>query len=148
MAQAYSKLLFHIVFSTKNRMKDLTAAVRSEFYPYLETVLRNKGGRSLAVGGGLDHVHLLVELPPALAVSSCVSALKANSSRWLRERFNLRFAWQPGYAVFSVSLSQADRVRSYIEGQRAHHQRVAYEDELMSLLLRNEIEFEASKLWG
>ena len=66
----------------------------------------------------------------------------------MRERHNPHFGWQNGYAAFSVSQSKATEVAAYIDGQEAHHKRVDFEDEYVSLLKRNEIRFEADRLWG
>lgn len=103
---------------------------------------------ALAVGGGLDHVHLLVRFPASVSVATVAGKLKSNSSRWMREHHDRHFGWQNGYAAFSVSQSKAGEVACYIEAQEAHHFRVDFEDELASLLKRNEIRFEADRLWS
>jgi len=148
MSDTYSKLLIHVVFSTRNRAKDLDAAVRDELYRYLAELLKEKGCRPLAIGGGLDHVHLLFALPPVLSVSDLMRFLKANSSRWIREKFSPHLGWQAGYAAFSVSESNREAVCSYVEGQEKRHKRTSFEDEFVSLLKRNEIEFENERLWS
>lgn len=121
--------------------------MRSELYPYLSSVARQKGATLLAVGGGLDHVHLLLDLRPTVAPADLVNALKSNSSRWVRSRFGRHFAWQSGYAAFSVSKSVQATVAAYIENQEQHHKRVDFESEYVSLLKKNEIQFENDRLW-
>ncbi len=116
-------------------------------YPYLAKTASQKGAITLAVGGGLDHVHLLLDLKPSVAVSDLVRGLKATSSSWVRGRFNRGFAWQAGYAAFSVSKSQQARVVAYIEGQEQHHKRIDFESEYISLLKKNEIKFDNDRLW-
>ncbi len=148
MAQSYSNLIVHIVFSTKHRGKDLTAEVRSELYLYLGSLAIDNGGELWAVGGGLDHVHLLARIKPSVSVSDFIRELKARSSKWIGERFNRYFAWQVGYSVFSVSQSNVEAVTAYILTQETHHRKVSFEDEYVSLLKRNEIEFEEKYLWG
>lgn len=103
-------------------------------YPYLARTAHEKGATALTVGGGLDHVHLLLDLKPSVALADLVRGLKANSSGWIRQRFNRHFAWQAGYAAFSVSKSMQERVVAYIEGQEEHHKRVDFESEYISLL--------------
>lgn len=147
MAQSYTNLLVHIVFSTKGRSKDLAGDRREEMWGCLGAVARNIGCEALAVGGGLDHAHALIRHPASVNVAEVVRKLKSNSSRWMRERHDPHFAWQNGYAAFSVSQSKADEVAAYIEGQVAHHKRVDFERELVTLLERNEIRFEADRLW-
>src|SRR5690606_10783987 len=107
---SYTNLLVHIVFSTKNRAKDLIEQRREAMWHCLETVARNIECRALAVGGGLDHVHLLVRHPASITVAEIAQKLKANSSRWMREEHNPHFGWQNGYAAFTVSHSNADHV--------------------------------------
>lgn len=116
-------------------------------YPYLAKAASEKGGTALAVGGGLDHVHLLLDLKPSVALSDFVRGLKTTSSSWVRRRFNRHFAWQTGYAAFSVSKSQQARVVDYIEAQEEHHKRVDFESEYVSLLKKNEIKFDNDRLW-
>lgn len=147
MSHAFTNLLVHVVFSTKNRGKDLTSDVRKELYLYLADVAHNKKARLLAVGGGLDHAHLLLELQPTAAPADVIRAIKTNSSRWLRSTKARHFAWQNGYAAFSVSKSMQSQVTAYIQGQEQHHKRVDFESEYVSLLKKNEIEFENERLW-
>ena len=142
MSRTYTNLIFHVVFSTKDRAKDLNLGVRAELYPYLSGLVRERRGKALAVGGGLDHVHLLASLPPSLDVSALLRFVKANSSRWVRGKFNRHFGWQAGYSAFTVSRSKQSEVAAYIENQEAHHRRQSFEDEYVSLLKRNEIEFD------
>ena len=87
----------------------------------------------LAVGGTENHVHMLVVLPPDMALSAAVRILKANSSRWLRET-NRMFAWQEGYGAFSVSPSHLERVKQYIANQAAHHRTHSFEQEFLAML--------------
>lgn len=148
MAHSYSNLIVHVVFSTKNRAKDLTREIRAELYSLLGKLAITNEARLFAVGGSIEHVHLLVQIKTNGAVSALVRELKARSSKWIRERFNGHFAWQAGYSVFSVSQSNVAAVTEYIVNQEAHHRKVSFEDEYVSLLKRNEIEFEAKYLWG
>jgi hypothetical protein len=81
-------------------------------------------------------VHALIRLKADIRLSDLVRALKAGSSKWLHERPHPipEFAWQTGYAAFSVSQSKEAAVRSYILRQEAHHKKTRYEDELIGLL--------------
>lgn len=146
MSHAYTNLLLHIVFSTKDRAKDLTGDVQRDLFPYLIGLAREKGGEVDSIGGGLEHAHLLVSVPAKLSVSDLVAFLKANSSGWLKKRIR-GFAWQPGYAAFTVSQSKRTEVRQYVRTQEQHHRRHAFEDEYVGLLRKNEIEF-AERLWN
>ena len=58
-----------------------------------------------------------------------------------------RFAWQTGYAAFTVSESQVSRVRKYLRSQESHHAKVDFKEELIALLKKNRIEYDERYLW-
>ena len=150
MAATYSNLLYHIVFSTKERRGLITAAIEPELYAYIGGIVRNNDGKLLEIGGIKDHIHLLLKLPPKLAVSDVIRDVKANSSKWLNEEKSKfrSFSWQDRFAAFSVSESQVGRVRAYIRRQKEHHRRQDFKTELVTLLRKNRIEFDERYLWG
>ena len=105
-------------------------------------MLRELNGTPEAIGGIADHVHVLVGLKPSHCLADVVRDLKRSSSIWIHEEIGqMDFAWQEGYAAFTVSATMCDRVKGYIVGQEEHHRR-PFRDELRELLLRAEIEFE------
>jgi REP element-mobilizing transposase RayT len=144
MAGTFSRLLYHLVFSTKHRTRFIDPNVRTNLYPYMEGIVRNKGGWLLALGGMPDHVHLLIRLKPDMPVSDLVRDVKSNSSGWIHEEKGLPadFAWQTGYAAFTVSESQEGVVRTYIQNQEKHHRRATFEEELLKMLRKHRIEFD------
>ena len=149
MSGTYTNLLYHIVFSTKERRQLITSAIEPELYAYMGGVFANVGGRLLEINGVADHVHLLAKLPPKLAVSNVIRDVKANTSKWLNEEKTklYKFAWQDGFAAFSVSESQTPRVRSYLRRQKEHHLSQDYKTELIALLQRNRVEYDERYLW-
>jgi putative transposase len=144
MPQSYTNLLYHVVFSTKNRRPLITAEYETRLYDYIGGTIRKQGGIALAINGTPDHVHLLVKLRPDKPVSDVMRDLKANASGWLHEVFPAlrQFSWQHGYGAFTVSASQAERVCEYISTQKTHHQRRSFREELVALLKANGIEFD------
>jgi putative transposase len=86
MAGTYTNLLYHIVFSTKERRRLITPVVEVELYKYIGGIIRNLDGDLLEANGDMDHVHLLVKLKPKFALSDIVRDIKANSSAWLNGR--------------------------------------------------------------
>jgi REP element-mobilizing transposase RayT len=101
------------------------------------------------IGGIEDHLHLLVNVPPSKSVSNCIRDIKANASRWMNElpAIKTKFEWQKGYAAFTVSHSQKEVVRRYIQNQREHHRKRSFEEEFIELLRRHEIPFERKYLF-
>lgn len=145
MSHAYSRNYVHIVFSTKDRrpwIRD-TAAM----WKKLAEIAATYGVKFLEIGGTSDHVHLLTDMPPRIAVATLVRALKADTSKWMNESEHL-FAWQQGYASLSVSASNLEAVAAYIRGQVEYHARHSFEDEFSALLTKHGIVFTPEKVFG
>ena len=132
----HQQLLYHIVFSTKNRRRWLTDGFREDVFSYMAGTAEKLKGFAIRVGGFYDHVHLLVRIPAKLSVSDFVGSLKCNTSKNINETSeNLqKFGWQDGFGAFTVSLSQKDKVVAYIENQMEHHAARSFEDEYLDLL--------------
>ncbi len=144
MANTFTNLLFHIVFSTKHREPLIHPLLRDRLYGYIGGILREEGGILLEIGGMPDHVHLLTRLKADRSVAETVRTVKSGSSKWAHQTFpeNAQFAWQVGYGAFSVSESQVATVRHYISTQEEHHTRLSFKDELIALLRKHGIEFD------
>ncbi len=149
MAKSYTNLLYHIVFSTRERRPLITPERRPRLYEYLGGAVRSEGGISLAIGGIEDHLHLLAKLRPDKALSDLLRTLKANSSGWMHDVFpDARdFRWQNGYGAFTVSTSQVPAISNYIANQEKHHKRLTFRDEFIFMLRKNQVEFDEKYLW-
>ena len=149
MATSLVKILVHLVFSTKHRVPLIDATLRSELYPYMIGIVRRKGGTVIALGGMPDHVHVLLRLKAETPLADLVRALKAGSSKWVHDRPEAipTFAWQTGYAGFSVSQSMERAVKSYILNQEEHHRSARFDEELVTLLKRHEVDFKPEFLF-
>jgi len=137
MADTYTRILVHCVFSTKNRLPLI--AEPEKLWSYLRGIARNRGVDSLAIGGTSNHVHILLALPSRLTMAQLMRDLKANSSRYLNEK-QPKFAWQDGYAAISVSPSQVETVCRYITEQTAHHAKRSFESEYVGILDKSGIQ--------
>ncbi|MGA8808938.1 MAG: IS200/IS605 family transposase [Thermoanaerobaculia bacterium] len=111
MPHSYDNLLTHIVFATKNRRPFIDAALEARLFPYLGGIVRQLDGKSYVINGVEDHVHLLAELPPTIAVAEAIGKVKGSSTYWIHQSFpeQAQFAWQRGYAAFSVSKSKSQQ---------------------------------------
>lgn len=149
MPHSYTNLLYHIVFSTKERIYWLSADVAPRVHEYLGGAVRSEGGTGLLVNGVPDHVHLLVRLRQDKAVASVIGAIKATSSGWIHKNFPAleAFAWQSGYGAFTVSQSQSRRVLKYIREQEEHHRQQTFQEEFIALLKAHEIACDERYLW-
>ena len=148
MPHTFTNLLAHVVFSTKDRLPLVHADMKPQLHAYMGGILRELKATPLIVNGMADHVHLLVGLPPAASVSDILRVLKTNSSRWLHETYGKPFAWQGGYAAFSVSQSNLEAVRKYIALQEEHHRRMSFQEKFISLLRKHKIEFDEAFIWN
>ena len=149
MPQSFTNLIYHIVFSTKNRQPLITDDVKPRLYDYIGGTIRGTGGISLAINGMSDHVHVLAKLRPDKSVSDVLRDLKANSSGWMHDVFpELKdFSWQNGYGAFTVSASQIEKVKEYIANQEERHRKIgSFRDEFIKMLRANKIEFDEKYL--
>ena len=149
MARTLSNLLTHIVFGAKDRMPLITSDLVERLWPYMGGIVRNIKGKAIVIGGMPDHVHMLIELPPAVSVAEAVRTIKSNSSRWVREGAGMRpkFAWQSGYAAFSVSRCNCDAVAEYIREQENHHRKVGFKEEFLAFLKKHRVEYDERYIW-
>ena len=131
----------HIVFSTAERRRFIEKPFQPKLWAYIAGICRNHGMFVRTVGGVDDHIHMLIELPSTMAVATVVRTVKSNSSKWASGR-GTDFAWQKGYAAFSVSASNIQSVERYIAHQEAHHRKISYEDELIALLQKHGISYD------
>ncbi|MDQ3929407.1 MAG: IS200/IS605 family transposase [Chloroflexota bacterium] len=150
MSHTYTYLATHIIFSTKDRLPTITPDFKPKLWAYMNGIISNIGGKALAINGMADHTHLLVLLPPTVATAEALRALKANSSKWVHENYHeqSKFAWQNGYAAFSVSKSGIEEVVRYIENQKEHQRKFSYQDELLALLHKHGIEYDPRYIWS
>jgi REP element-mobilizing transposase RayT len=144
MSDSYTNLLYHIVFSTKDRRPIITPECEPRLYDYIGGTIRSLGGICLELNGTDDHIHLLAKLRADRAVSDVLRDLKANASGWMHDVFpSVRnFSWQRGYGAFTVSHSNVEEVRQYIAKQKEHHLKVSFRDEFIRFLKANGIEYD------
>ena len=144
MAHTYTSLLSHVIFSTKDRAPTLDADLKLRLFPYMGGIVRDLGGAALSINGPTDHVHILASLPATITLADFVGKVKANASGWVRKTFAGRreFKWQTGYGAFSVSVSQRDKVLTYIANQEEHHRKVSFKEEFIGFLKKHGIAYD------
>jgi len=149
MAQSLSKILLHIVFSTKNREALIENKLQSSLFAYLAGACRALGCEAYRVGGTKNHIHIACTLPRTLSVSKLLEEIKKSSSSWVKQQDDrLRsFSWQAGYGAFSLGQSQLPVLLRYIENQREHHRKHTFKEELLDLLQRYGIDYDERYLW-
>lgn len=144
MAQSLSKVYLHIVFHVKSTSPKIAEEHLERMHSYIGQLVNNTGCKVIRVGGMPDHVHVVCTLSRDTTIAHLVEELKRNSSRWIKtlDEGYKWFAWQNGYAVFSVSQSVIDKTVAYVNNQREHHAKVSFKDEYLQLLKLYEIEYD------
>ena len=147
MPHAYAQNIIHVVCSSKDRRKSISKELQPRMWAYVAGMCQKLGIPVHAVGGMDDHIHFLIQVPPSLAVAKVVLTIKSNSSKWANEQ-GCKFAWQQGYAAFSVSSSNVLAVVRYIQNQPAHHKKMSFDVEFLALLKRHGMEFDPQFVFG
>ena len=149
MAHTFYSLNVHCIFSTKDRAPLLNADIRERLWPYMGGIAKQNGIRPACIGGVADHVHLLLSLPTTIAVAKAIQLIKGGSSVWFNDTFQQipNFAWQEGYAAFSVSVSHLSETVDYIKNQVEHHRTRTFREEYLAFLKKHNPEFEDKYLW-
>jgi putative transposase len=148
MPQSLSAVTIHFVFSTKDRAPLITDTIAPELHAYIGGIIRAEKCVPVAVGGMADHVHLLISMSREISLAELVRVIKSGSSKWMHEKGHRDFAWQAGYAAFSVSQSNVESVRSYIAQQAQHHRRMPFREEYLLFLQRHGIAYDERYMWG
>ncbi|MEO1616537.1 MAG: IS200/IS605 family transposase [Planctomycetota bacterium] len=144
----HHQLLYHFVFSTKNRKPYLQPQTRERMFEYLGGTVRGLGGVPIRIGGWVDHVHLLIKLKTTHVISDFMRELKSSTSKQFNQQGALmKFGWQDGYGVFSVGPSNKDAVIRYIENQVQHHTNEDFTAEYLRMLNLAGVEYDERYVW-
>lgn len=150
MTHSYSKLLFHLIWSTKNRESYISNDIKNRLYGYIRTVVDDKKQQLYVINGMPDHVHLLVSLSPSICLSDLIKIVKTSSTKWIQSTLpNCKtFSWQEGFAAYTVGYSTLDSVIKYIENQENHHQNTTFEQEYLHFLKMQNIDCDGRFVLG
>jgi putative transposase len=141
MSHTYYSILVHCVFSTKERRPLIPPEMKDRLWPYIAGIARQNKFKTLAVGGMQDHAHVLLSLPSAMPVAKAVQLIKGGSSKWVNDHLDRRsFAWQDGYAAFTIGISQLQNTVRYINNQERRHAKMDFAGELGKMLERHGIQ--------
>lgn len=130
--------LHHIVFATRGRHPSLHDVNRMDLHRVIAAIVSKKQSRLICINSVTDHIHMLVNLSPKIALSEFMVAVKAKSSKWLKldSRTTMFNGWCTGYYACSVSPSLMQKNIRYIESQTEHH-RIAFFDSEIKTMCRN-----------
>lgn len=144
----YTQIIYQIVFGTKRRERTLTKDRRDDLYKYISGVLKNKNCHLYRIGGVEDHIHILMDLHPTVALVSIVKDIKLSSTEYIKENgLFLQFdGWQNGYGAFTYSIREKDILIEYVKNQEEHHKVKTFKDEYLELLKEHHIAFDEKYL--
>ncbi|AFU20370.1 MULTISPECIES: IS200/IS605 family transposase [Actinobacillus] len=134
---SYTKLFYHIVFRTLQSVPAINEENEKELYQYIWAFCQQQKCTLHRINGMPDHLHLLVEIHPSMAVADFVKQLKNASHKWLEHHSDLFpdfYAWSKGYCALSYSEHEIGKIINYIKGQKEHHKTWSFVDEMKALL--------------
>jgi REP element-mobilizing transposase RayT len=132
---SYRQILYHLIFRTKDSRKTLVQEHSRELYAYLMGIIKNKNCFLYRINGMEDHMHILSDLHPTIALADYMRDIKTSSSIWLKQsgKFPEFDGWAEGYAALTYSWKDKDMIVNYIKNQQEHHKKESFEDELRRL---------------
>lgn len=149
MAQSLSKLYIHAIFHVKNQSCLIRSEDDNDLYAYMGSLVKLSKSIPIIVNGTEDHVHILCIMSKNSSLADLMEDIKRNSSRWIKQKGDCYkdFAWQGGYAGYSVSQSKIEVVRNYIANQKEHHKHQSFKEEYIQFLKEYGIEYNDDYLW-
>jgi putative transposase len=149
MANTYSQIYIHIIFTVQNRQCLIYAKYKDEIYKYITGIIRNRGQKLICINGMPNHVHIFIGLKPNIAISDLVRDIKHFSTNFINSKkwFLRKFSWQDGFGAFSYSYSQINSVVKYIQNQEKHHSVWSFKEEYLKLLKSFHIEYDEKYLF-
>lgn len=131
MPHSFNKIWIHAIWSTKERSPLINLSVEQKVYQFISEELREQGCPVRIINGMPDHIHCLFLLNPKKSIAEIIKQIKVSSSHFINQNdlIAAKFAWQTGYAAYSVSESVVNKVFQYIHNQKAHHAKKTFQQE-------------------
>ena len=150
MSQSLSKLYIHLVFHVKTTSVFIRNEDKKDLYAYMGSIIKDNDSIPILINGTKDHVHILCVMSKNIALAKLTEEIKRHSSRWIKtkNKYYSSFAWQGGYAGFSVSPSIHNKTKRYILNQEEHHRKFTFKEELILFLKEYGIEYNEQYLWS
>ena len=136
MPHSFNKIWIHAIWATKDRQPLISPKIEKSVFTILHKQFTDAGCLVNSINGMPEHVHCLFLLNPQKSVSEIIKQIKGSSSHYFNQEklTEYRFAWQTGYASFSVSESLVTNVAGYIRNQKQHHKKRTFQDEYSQFL--------------
>jgi len=144
MANTYTQIHIHVVFTVQNRDSLILNRWKDELYKYITGIIQYSKHKLLAINGMPDHIHILIGYRPTQSLSDLMQDIKGSSSKWINEKRFVKgkFSWQEGYGAFSYAKTDLPIIIGYIKQQYEHHTRKTFLEEYLELLKEFDIEYD------
>lgn len=149
MSQSLSKLYIHAIFHVKNDGCLIRTEDEKEIYAYIGGTIKISKSIPIIVNGTENHIHVMCIMSKNISLAGLLEDIKTNSSRWMKTLgpHYREFAWQGGYAGYSVSQSKVPVVENYIRNQKEHHKKQTFQEEYVLFLKENRVDYNEDYLW-
>ncbi len=136
MSHSYNKIWIHSIWATKERTPFLHQTIEQKVYHFMTNEFKEQGCPVRIINGMPDHIHCLFLLNPQKSIAEVIKQIKGSSSHYINQNdlTSEKFAWQTGYAAYSVSESAIEKVFHYIKTQKEHHQKKTFQQEYDAFL--------------
>jgi putative transposase len=134
---SFTNIWIHLIFSTKDRLPLISDSFESKLHKHTkDRLITDFDSHVECINGYNDHVHILMKQSQNYSIKDIVKNIKGESSHWINKSnfTNEKFAWQTGYAAFSLSIDKIEMVKKYIENQKEHHKKISYLEEIRKYL--------------
>ena len=146
---AYRQILYHIVFRTKGSEKSINEAHSANLYQYIWGIIKNKNCTLFRINGMEDHIHILSDLHPSIALADYIRDIKVSSTKWIKVSgyFPKFKGWGIKYCAFTYSYKERNILINYIKNQQEHHKKESFADEIKRLLKEHDIDLDEKWFW-
>ncbi|MCU0328957.1 MAG: IS200/IS605 family transposase [Chitinophagales bacterium] len=144
MPHSFNKIWIHAIWATKERQAFIHNNVENKIFQFISAQLRGLGCPVRIINGMPDHIHCLFLLNPQKSIAEVIKQIKGSSSHFINQNklISEKFAWQTGYAAFSISESVVEKVFEYIKNQKSHHQKKTFQQEFDEFLKLYRLNYE------
>jgi putative transposase len=149
MANTYSQMYAHIIFSPKGRQNLILPSFEERIYQYMAGIIKERDQKPIAINGMPDHIHLFIGFKPTMKISELVADVKVGTTKFIKANRFLpgAFSWKDGYGCFTHARSQLDVVAKYVMNQKEHHKTKTFREEYLELLEKFEVSYEEKYLF-
>lgn len=130
---SYTQTLYHIVLRTRRSIPAISPAAAPQLYSYIWGIIRRKKGTLYRINGMEDHIHIVSDLHPTIALADYVKDIKVSTSLWMKEKglFPLFEGWSEGYCALTYSYKEKENIIEYVKNQQEHHKKETFHEEVV-----------------